>query len=72
MPTSVVPRLSIDCINCGNKMVLMAVERRLEQTICTYECRNKHLQQLAIPKVDVPRNAASGPSQAAKLSPRGL
>jgi hypothetical protein len=45
MPASAVPPLSIDCIICGNKMVLIGVERRHQQTICTYNtsmsiCKN--------------------------------
>jgi hypothetical protein len=50
MPASVVPPLSFDCIICGNKMVLIGVERRPQQTICTYQCINEHLQELAIGK----------------------
>jgi hypothetical protein len=37
VPASVVPPLSIECVLCGNKMVLIGVERR-PQTICTYQC----------------------------------
>jgi hypothetical protein len=50
MPASAVPPLSIDCIICGNKMALIGVERRHQQTICTYQCINEHLQELAIGK----------------------
>ncbi len=48
MPASVVPPLSIDCIICGKKMALIGVERRPQQTICTYRCIDEHLQELAI------------------------
>jgi hypothetical protein len=48
MPASVVPPLSVDCIICGNKMVLIGVERRPRQTAYTHQCINEHLQELTI------------------------
>jgi hypothetical protein len=50
MPASVVPPLTIECVLCGNKMVLIGVEQRAQQTVCTYQCINEHLQELAIGK----------------------
>jgi hypothetical protein len=48
MPASVIPPLSVDCIICGNKMVLIGVERRPPHTAYTYQCINEHLQELTI------------------------
>jgi hypothetical protein len=50
MPASTVPPLSVDCVICRNKMVLIAVERRPRQTAYTYRCVNEHLQELSIAK----------------------
>jgi hypothetical protein len=48
MPASVIPPLSVNCIICGNKMVLIGVERRPQHTAYTYQCINEHLQELTI------------------------
>ena len=44
--------LSVDCVICHNKMVLIAVERRPRQTAYTYRCVNEHLQELSIANTD--------------------
>jgi hypothetical protein len=48
------PPLSVDCMTCGAKMALTAVEPRNHRTVYTYRCPSAHLQQLAIASLDVP------------------
>jgi hypothetical protein len=48
------PPLSIDCIACGTKMDLTAVEPRDHRTVYTYRCPSRHLQELAIPEQPSP------------------
>jgi len=50
MPPSheIVPPVAIVCSVCGNKMGLVAVEHGLRQQVYTYQCINRHRQDLAI------------------------
>jgi hypothetical protein len=50
MPKSAAPPLSIDCITCGTKMELIAVEPEKHRNVYIYRCINEHLQELSIPK----------------------
>jgi hypothetical protein len=55
------PPLSIDCITCGTKMDLTAVEPRDHRTVYTYRCPSRHLQELAIPEqLSPPRTSPAG------------
>jgi hypothetical protein len=48
------PPLSIDCMTCGAKMTLTAVEPGDYRIVYTYRCPSAHLQQLGIASPDVP------------------
>jgi hypothetical protein len=50
MPKSAAPPLSLDCIACGTKMELTAVEPREHRVVYTYRCPSRHLQELAMPE----------------------
>jgi hypothetical protein len=41
------PPLSIDCVICGAKMELLAVEPQKHRIVYTYRCINEHLQELS-------------------------
>jgi hypothetical protein len=61
MPKSATPPLSVDCIACGTKMDLTAVEPRDHRTVYTYQCPSRHLQELAIPEqLSPPRTSPAG------------
>jgi hypothetical protein len=61
MPKSATPPLSVDCIACGTKMDLTAVEPRDHRTVYTYQCPSRHLQELAIPEqLSPPRTSPTG------------
>jgi hypothetical protein len=60
-PFQKVPPLSVDCIACGTKMELTAVEPGDHRTVYTYRCPSRHLQELAIPdQLSPPRRIPAG------------